>query len=126
MDLTTAIAAHIKWKIRLLQCINGQEEPPKATEVAQDGACDLGKWLLGAGMQYERLASFRETKSAHAAFHLRAAEVVTALEMGDKRQAEAMLHAETPYSVASDAVVLALTKLRADANKAGRASAQAD
>lgn len=121
MDLSEAVAAHIRWKIRLLQCIHGQAEVPNAIEVAQDDVCELGKWLMGEGMEYASLASFHDTKRSHATFHLRAAEVVTAVERGEKGQAEAMLAADTPYGIASDAVVLALTKFRAEVRKAGKA-----
>ena len=122
MDLTEAITAHVRWKVRLLQCIRGQAELPNAAEVARQDGCELGKWLEGAGMEYASLASFHETKSTHASFHLRAAEVASAVARGEKSQAEAMLGADSPYSVASDAVILALAKLRAEARKAGKPS----
>jgi hypothetical protein len=122
MDLTEAIAAHIRWKVRLLQCIRGQAELPHVAEVAQAGACALGKWLGSAGPEYTSLASFHETKSTHATFHLRAAEVVSAVVRGEKSQAETMLGADSPYSAASDAVILALTKLRGEVRKGGTRS----
>jgi hypothetical protein len=120
MDLTEAATAHMRWKIRLLQCIRGQAELPNAAEVARDDACDLGKWLRHAPLEYSSLAGFSDTKSKHAGFHLRAAEVVAAVEKGERDRAEAMLGADTPYTVASDAVILALTALRAEARKAGK------
>jgi hypothetical protein len=119
MDLNTAMSAHIRWKVRLLECIQGQAELPKATDMARDDACDLGQWMSGAGVEYASLASFRDAKKLHAAFHLRAAEVVSAAEKGDKRQAEAMLRPEGPFGLASDAVVLALRKLRSEVQNAG-------
>ncbi len=70
-------------------------------------------------MQYAKCASFHDTKAAHAAFHPGAAEVVRALEIGDRRKAEAMMRADGAFSVASEAVVLALTKLRGEVRKAG-------
>jgi hypothetical protein len=120
MDLTEAATAHMRWKIRLLQCIHGQAELPNSDEVARADACDLGKWLGHAPLEYSSLAGFSDAKSNHAAFHLRAAEVVAAVEKAEMERAEAMLGADTPYTVASDAVVLALTTLRAEARKAGK------
>jgi hypothetical protein len=119
MDLEAATVAHLKWKIRLLQCIHGQVELPNADEVARDDACELGKWLGSRAKGYASLPSFQDARSAHATFHLRAAEVVVALDRGDKGQAETMLLANSPYVVASDTVVFALTKLRGEARKAG-------
>jgi hypothetical protein len=125
MDFTEAITAHTRWRIRLFRCIRGQAELPDAPEVARDDVCELGRWLEGAGKEYVSLAEFRETRSAHATFHLRAAEVVSAAEGGEKDQAEAMLRAGTPYGVASEALILALTKLGTVVRKAGDGSRQA-
>ena len=120
MDLTEAVIAHMRWKIRLLQGINGQAELPNSADVARDDVCDLGKWLGHATFEYSSLTGFSDTKSKHAAFHLRAAEVVAAVEKGERDRAEAMLGADGPYTVASGEVVLALTTLRAAARKAGK------
>lgn len=117
MDFHEAILAHTRWKIRLLQFIRGSGEPLVVADVAPDDLCALGKWLHGEGTQYASYATYNEANKAHAAFHLRAAEVVRRVEGGDREGAEGMLQSGSTYAEASDAVVLALTKLRVDVGK---------
>lgn len=117
MDFHEAIVAHTRWKVRLLQFIQGNGDPLVAADVARDNLCALGKWLYGEGTQYASYATYDEVNKAHAAFHLRAAEVVRRVEGGDRKGAEGMLQSGSPYAEASDAVVLALTKLRVDVSK---------
>ena len=117
MDFYEAIASHTKWRIRLFQGIRGHWQLPEADEIARADLCDLGKWLAGEGAQYAYASSYREALAAHAEFHERAAEVARTLKGGDSAAAEAMLAPGRPYTLASDAVILALTKLRADVGK---------
>lgn len=122
VDLTKAVAAHMRWKMRLYQCIHGQAELPRVAEVARDDACELGQWLISKGMVYKDFESFSGAKGAHAAFHLCAAEVVSAVERGEKSAAEGMLQSGSAFALASEAVSLALTKLRAEVARAGKRS----
>jgi hypothetical protein len=117
MDFHEAIVAHTKWKIRLFQGIRGRGQLPEAVEIARVDQCDLGKWLAGEGAQYASYSSHREVLAAHAEFHRRAAEVARTLKSGDAEGAETLLASGGPYAFASDAVVLALTKLHADVEK---------
>jgi hypothetical protein len=117
MDFHEAILAHTRWKMHLLQFIQGSGDPLVAADVARDDLCALGKWLHGEGTEYASYVTYDEASTAHAAFHLRAAEVVRSVEGGDREGAERMLHSGAPYAEASDAVVLALTKLRVDVRR---------
>jgi methyl-accepting chemotaxis protein len=114
MDFQEAIVAHTKWKMRLFQGIRGQGPLPDAGEVARADRCDLGRWLVGEGAQHAAYDSYREVVAAHAEFHQRAADVVRTSKGGDAEGAEAMLASGGLYALASDAVVLAAAKLRAD------------
>ena len=49
-----AIAAHIKWKIRLGQFIDGTStEKLDSAMVCKDNVCVLGKWIYGDGTKYK-------------------------------------------------------------------------
>lgn len=119
MDLDEAISAHVRWKVHLLQCLHGQVEPPDAAQIARDDACPLGIWLVGEGKQHAPHAACHETTTAHTQFHLRAADVVSALRAGHREQARSMLEAGSAFTKASDDVVLALTRLRVSIRRAG-------
>ncbi|MFA7243030.1 MAG: methyl-accepting chemotaxis protein [Sulfuricellaceae bacterium] len=90
-----AIAAHIKWKIRLGQFIDGvsTEKLDKAT-VCKDNLCVLGQWIYGDGMRYKDAANYGDLLSKHAHFHRCAGEVVGKVEANDKVGAKAMLAGE--------------------------------
>jgi Chemoreceptor zinc-binding domain len=113
LDFDAAIIAHMRWKIRLLQCIEGHGEELSSTVVARHDACEVGKWLAGEGAQYSTHASHGEAKKAHAAFHDCAAAVVRKLEAGD-RPAAARLLEGSGFADASSDTILAITKLKHD------------
>ncbi len=117
LDLHEAILAHTRWKMRLLQFIHGRSEALLVSEVERDDLCALGKWLQNEGARHAASAAYREAVQAHTEFHLRAAQVVERADSGDRAGAESMLGAGGAYAAASDAVVLALTKLRIELNK---------
>jgi len=101
----------------LFQAIRGHEQLPEAAEIARVDLCLLGKWLAAEGVQYASYASHREVLTAHAEFHQRAADVARTLKGGDGEEAEAMLAHGRPYALASEAVILAMTKFHADLQK---------
>lgn len=120
MDFDQAILSHTKWKMRLLRCIRGMELPPSSVDVGREDVCALGEWLKAESHRYAAFASFHEAVAAHAQFHRCAAQVVLALERGDRAAAEAMLEAGTPYSGASAATIFAIMRLRAELRRFGR------
>jgi hypothetical protein len=117
MDFDSAIASHIRWKLHLYRCLQGQAPVPPADEVALVDGCALGQLLRDCEAAYQRLGSYRLAKGAHAIFHARAAEVVRTIASNQLQRAKAMLAAGAPYDAASHAVVLALAKLQADTRR---------
>jgi methyl-accepting chemotaxis protein len=90
-----AIAAHIKWKIRLGQFIDGSStEKLNSATVCQDNICALGKWIYGDGEKYKTSSNYGELLSRHANFHRCAGAVVKKVENNDRAGAKLMLSGE--------------------------------
>lgn len=111
MNFDDAIAAHIKWKVRLNQFIDGTgTEQLVSANVCKDNLCDLGKWIYGDGAKYNTASHYKDLVSKHANFHRCAADVVKKVEGGDKAGAKSLLAG--PFSVASKETVTAIMELK--------------
>lgn len=116
MDFDDAIAAHIKWKVRLSQFIDGtSSEQLNSADVCRDNLCDLGKWIYGDGSRFEATPHYHDLVRKHAHFHVCAAEIVKKVEGGDKTGAKAALGG--PFAGASRETVAAIMALKGEAAK---------
>lgn len=116
MNFDDAIAAHIKWKVRLHQFIDGTSaEKLSSAVVCKDNQCDLGKWIYGDGAKFKAAPHYQDLVKKHANFHICAAEVVKKVEGGDKTGAHAALGG--PFAVASKETVAAIMTLKTEAAK---------
>lgn len=116
MDFDDAIAAHIKWKVRLAQFIDGTSvEALNSADVCRDNLCDLGKWIHGEGTAFKTAPHYQDMVSKHANFHVCAAEIVKKVEGGDKTGAKAALGG--PFAGASRETVAAIMALKSEAAK---------
>ena len=114
MNFDDAIAAHIKWKVRLTQFIDGTStEQLNSATICKDNLCDLGKWIYGEGAQYKAAPHYKDLVAKHANFHLCAADVVKKVEANDKAGAKALLAG--PFSNASKETVTAIMELKKEA-----------
>jgi hypothetical protein len=112
MDLDQAIERHAQWKIKFRQAITNKETMDAET-IAKDNCCELGKWLHGdAKTKFGHLASQKECITKHAAFHTEAGKVARTINDKNFAEAGAMIEAGTPYAAASNAVGVAITKLK--------------
>jgi hypothetical protein len=59
--------------------------------VARDDDCEIGRWLYGDGLKYRELSEYEHARDLHAAFHRRAAKVVTMVDRGRRLEAAADL-----------------------------------
>ena len=90
-----AIAAHIKWKTRLGQFIDGTStEKLDSTVVCKDNVCALGKWIYGDGEKHKTATHYGELLTKHAHFHRCAGDVVKKVESNDRAGARSMLAGE--------------------------------
>jgi hypothetical protein len=107
------MAAHLIWKIRLTEIVNGAGgKCPDCTAVGRDDLCDFGKWIHGAGSKYKMMAAYDDVVSKHAHFHNCAAEVVRKMEDGDK--AGAMTAMDGAFESASRQLINAVAELRTE------------
>ncbi|MEW6164627.1 MAG: CZB domain-containing protein [Pseudomonadota bacterium] len=114
MNFDDAIAAHIKWKVRLSQFIDGTStEQLKSDTICKDNLCDLGKWIYGDGKKYQTLPHYKDLVGKHANFHRCAAEVVKKVETGDRAGAKASLGGT--FAAASKETVTAIMELKKEA-----------
>jgi len=112
MDLDQAIERHAQWKVKFRQAISNKETMDAET-ISKDNCCELGKWLYGdAKAKFGKLASHSECVKRHTAFHLEAGKVAKAINAKDYAGASAMIEQGTPYAAASNAVAVAITKLK--------------
>jgi methyl-accepting chemotaxis protein len=106
-----AIAAHIKWKLRLNQFIDGSStEKLESATVCKDNQCVLGKWIYGDGQKYETTVHYGVLVSKHANFHRCAGAVVKKVEENDKAGATSLLKGE--FAVAAQETVTAIMDLK--------------
>ena len=111
MNFDDAIMAHIKWKSRLANFIDGvSTEPLKSEIVCKDNLCDLGKWIYGEGAVYSAKPDYEDLVAKHANFHRCAADVIKKVEEKDKEGAKKLLFG--PFVVASKETVTAIMELK--------------
>lgn len=116
LDLKGAIDAHMKWRERLTDYLNGvSSESLRVGVVACDDHCTLGKWIYGAGgKRFSHLSELEELRAIHAQFHLCAGDVLLKHDTTDKVGAEILLN--TTFKKLSGQVQLALVRLYAKAS----------
>lgn len=114
MNFDDAVAAHIKWKVRLGHFIHGMgSEKFDSDEVAKDDVCALGRWIYAEGARWSGLPAYRDLVDKHARFHRLASEIVKKVESGDK--AGAALALGGPFAGASRETVAAIRELQRQA-----------
>ncbi|MGB9129121.1 MAG: CZB domain-containing protein [Thiobacillus sp.] len=112
MDLNNAIDAHAQWKTKFRAAITGKQAMDAAT-ISKDNCCDLGKWLHGEGKtKCGSLPGHADCVRKHAAFHVEAGKVASAINAKNYSQAESMLASGTSYASASSAVGVAIMQLK--------------
>ncbi len=109
MKLYQAIEAHLEWKKRLLDHIDGDLRLDPQV-VGSDVECMLGKWIIENAETYGELPLFQKLQDEHIAFHRYAEEVALAALNNEDERAHALLHAE--YNIMSKAIVRTLARMR--------------
>lgn len=95
LNFQSALEAHMKWRMRLQDVVNGVSKEKLDPEVVEkDDHCVLGKWLYGEGERYKDLEGFSKVKLAHAEFHGLAAGILRKALTGNKAEAQALLTGE--------------------------------
>lgn len=112
LNFMTAIDAHMKWKTRLENYIQGTgTEDLKVEVVCRDDQCPLGKWIYSAGGEhFGTIDTFGEMKGQHALFHQCAGRILETAQAGKKDEAMRLLQ-YGDYVRASEQVKRLLAKL---------------
>lgn len=106
--LDRAIAAHAKWKYRLMDAIDTGKSEWRVSDVRTDSACEFGKWLVGLPLS-ERLSEHsKKVRALHTEFHGLAADVLELALAGRKAEATAAMALRSPFAAASSNLTMAV------------------
>jgi hypothetical protein len=111
INIMDAINAHVKWKVRLQDYLNGTStETLDPMVICRDDQCVLGKWIHGPAMKhFHEHEAFHTLRADHAQFHFIAGNVVKKVQENDRGGANALM--SNDYAHASRKVVQALNEL---------------
>lgn len=111
INIMDAISAHVKWKVRLQDYLNGTStETLDPMVICRDDQCTLGKWIHGPALQhFHDQDAFHALRADHAQFHFIAGNVVKKMQDNDPAGADALM--EGDYARTSRRVVQALNEL---------------
>ncbi len=118
MNFDDAIKAHTDWKMKLTSYLRKPDDSLNPDVVCKDDQCTLGKWLYGEGARYNTLPEFAKLKSAHASFHLEAAEIIRRAKKGESVSEETALGAKSRFSDFSGQVIMQIRTIRNKIEKA--------
>jgi len=112
MDFDEAVDAHSKWKRMLRQTLAKRDHSLRPSEVGLDHKCVLGQWIYSEGARHSALPEFTKLKYEHARFHQAAAEITRRANAGDSIEAEIEPCANSEFSMASAAMILAIIAMK--------------
>lgn len=117
INISDAITAHMKWKGRLQNYLDGtSEEQLDPMVICRDDQCVLGKWIHGPALNYfHGDAGFHKLRSDHANFHFIAGNVIKKVQENDKTAADVLM--KNDYIQASREVIHDLTELNRHLNE---------
>jgi hypothetical protein len=107
-----AIAEHSRWKRKFRKQLATGSLAMLPSEVCLDDRCALGRWIYADGWKYSDLADYHRLKQAHAQFHLAAADLIRRANAGELVAEESAPCSQSKYSLASAAVIVAITDLK--------------
>ncbi|GAB4124785.1 MAG: hypothetical protein Fur0040_06780 [Sideroxydans sp.] len=111
INLFEAVEAHVAWKRRLVEYLEGRSsEKLEAHHVCLDNRCVLGKWIHGPGkVRLGEYPVFQQLVDEHAKFHYYASKVIEAHDAGDDRLSRQLLDNEFAHQ--SKKTVNCITRL---------------
>lgn len=116
INVMDAVQAHVKWKVRLQDYLNGtSQEKLDPMVICRDDQCTLGKWIHGPALKhFHEDTTFHQLRADHAQFHFIAGTVVKHVQANERDAAEALMDGD--YNRTSHKVVHALTELNQHLN----------
>jgi PAS domain S-box-containing protein len=111
-SFANAETAHAKWKMRLVDYINGRShEKLEIATVSCDDKCDLGKWIYSNAAKYGSFSEYKDLKSTHATFHKSVGDIVECVQKNNQNQAKQLLGGD--FSRHSKSTVNAIRQMQA-------------
>jgi len=112
VNLNDAIQKHAQWKYKFREAISSKTTMD-ATAISKDNNCELGKWLHGeAKALHGQRKAYAQCLADHAAFHVEASKVASAVNSGKSDVVEHMLANGSPFFEVSRKVGVALVALQ--------------
>jgi hypothetical protein len=106
--LDHAIAAHAKWKYRLIEAIDTGKSPWRVNDIRTDNACEFGKWLIALPLS-ERLSEHaKKVRALHVEFHGLAADVLELALAGRKAEATAAMALRSRFAEVSSNLTMSV------------------
>jgi hypothetical protein len=117
INITECIDAHMKWKGRLQNYLDGtSKEQLDPMIICRDDQCVLGKWIHGPALKhFHDDDDFHKLRSDHANFHFVAGTIVKKVQDNDRAGSDALLKNE--YARASRDVIQDLVELNKHLNQ---------
>jgi hypothetical protein len=112
--LDRAIAAHARWKYRLMEAIDTGKSQWHVGEVRTDEACDFGKWLLALPLSQRLSEHSKKVRALHAEFHGLAAGVLELALAARKDEAAAAMALGSRFAAVSSSLTLAVIAWKED------------
>ena len=106
--LDNALAAHAKWKYRLMEAIKTGQSQWRISEVRTDEACHFGKWLLTLPLSIRLSENYKKVRLLHHEFHGFAADVLELAIAGRKDEANAAMAMGSRFAVCSSTLTMAI------------------
>jgi CBS domain-containing protein len=109
--LNGTIESHVAWKLWLQHQIQ-EGQILDDDEVGNTRTCDLGKWIYGEGLQFNRMPAYEALCYFHDNFHRAAAEVVRLSNAGARSKAISLMGDDGVLAKSSQKLIWAITKLK--------------
>ena len=106
--LDQAIAAHAKWKYRLMEAIDTGKSQCRVSDVRTDNSCDFGKWLSELPLSERLSENYKKVRTLHAEFHGLAADVLELALAERKDEAAASMALGSRFATVSSNLTMAV------------------
>jgi hypothetical protein len=106
--LDQALAAHAKWKYRLMEVIDTGNSEFRVSDVRTEDACQFGKWLLAMPLSERLSERYKQVRALHAEFHGLTADVLELALAGRKDEATAAMALGSRFAILSSNLTMAI------------------
>jgi hypothetical protein len=114
-DIDKAVAAHGKWKQRLIDAVQTGKSEFTVGNVRVDDRCEFGKWFYALPPSDRNSPIGKQVQAFHAEFHAEAARLLDLALQGKTTEAAAGLSQQAQFTVIAGRLALALQKWKSQA-----------